>query len=421
MNMEINSSLKQRNNTRESFDNGKLIFTDNELNSCVDKVVVNTNSNISEHEIGESNNTNNNNNNISSEMFIGEELKIPLDSEHHSIINMKKERNEENYFHIYNNKYINNNLEKWAPAYTPNYLIIIYILVGITFITIGVYLQILSKNTIECIINYEDSPGNGLTIDTFVEIKSENCNPSMISGTEIKYLHGEFFLYYQLRNFYQNNNLFVNSRSDRQLSGELIYNEEILSECYPFIKDKQERILYPCGIAAYTIFNDTFTISDGQNDPIEIDDSLETITFKTDQMIFKNIPENELVKHKFNDWLPKDIFPGRIENPHFIVWMKFSPFSNFNKIYGKLYSKKNKLILPLKIHIKNRYPVHLFNGSKYIVISQSTIFGGKNPYFGIFYIISGIFFILISLYYIVRNKFNTNTLGDFRYLYWNST
>ncbi|KAH8584024.1 uncharacterized protein ELE39_002782 [Cryptosporidium sp. chipmunk genotype I] len=417
--MEINSSLRQKNNMGKSCVNKERIFIDNELKTCLNEVMVNTNSNIYESNL----NSNNNNNNISSEMHIGEELKVPLNSEYHSIISMKKERerNELNHFNIYNNKVINNNIEKWTPFYTPNYLIIIYILVGITFITIGAYLQIVSNNTIECIINYEDSPGNGKTIDTLVEIKSQHCNPSMIHGNEIKYLQGDFFIYYQLRNFYQNNNIYIRSKSNRQLSGELIYKEEILTDCYPLIKDKQGRIFYPCGIAAYTIFNDTFTILDGQNDPIEIDDSLDTITFKSDRINYKNIPEHELANHEFNDWLPKDIFPGRIENPHFIVWMKSSAFSTFNKIYGKLKPKKNKLILPLKIHIKNRYPVHLFNGSKHIVISQNTIFGGKNLYFGILYIISGILFILLSIYYIIRNQLNTNILGDFRFLYWNST
>ncbi|CUV06026.1 unnamed protein product [Cryptosporidium hominis] len=400
--MEINSGLRQRNNMEKLCDNEEKIFTNNELIHSSNEATINSNSN------NESNLNNNNNNNVSSEYY--------------STISMKKEkeRNEQNHFHLKNNKVINN-IEKWIPFYTPNYLILIYIFVGITFITIGIFFQIFSNNTIECIINYEDSPGNGKVIDTIVEIKSEHCNPSMINGNELKYLKGDFFIYYQLRNFYQNNKSFIFSRSDRQLSGELIYDEETLSDCYPVIKDKQGKIFYPCGVATLTIFNDTFTILDGQNDPIEIDDSIETITFKSDRINYKNIPEHELLNHKFNDWLPKDIFPGRIENPHFIVWMKLSAFSTFNKIYGKLNSKKNKLILPLKIHVKNRYPVHFFNGSKHIVISQSTIFGGKHPYFGILYIISGILFILLSIYYIIRNKFNTNILGDFRFLYWNNT
>lgn len=416
--METSSNLKHRKNAQE-YSNGEEKLTisyldnSNNTNHC-GGTNRNASFNVNEHQVDEFGV----NNAVSPEIHVGEELKTPHSSEHHSMVSMK-DKMDAGGFDKY--KFAYNGLEKWVPVYTPNYLILMYMVLGIVFIMVGIYLHILSNNTIECIISYDDSPGNGITVDTLVEIKSENCNPSRIDGSEIKYLDGDYFIYYQLRNFYQNNKSYMNSRNDRQLSGELLYNENELSDCHPLIKDKYGRILYPCGIAAYTIFNDTYMLYDGQNDPIEIDDSLETITFKSDRMNYKNIPEEKLIEYEFNDWLSKDIFPGRIENPHFIVWMKYSAFSTFNKIYGKLKSKKNKLVLPIKIHIKNRYPVNLFNGSKHIVISQNTIFGGKNPYFGVLYMISGIIFILLSIFYLVRNNYNTHYLGDFRYLYWNPT
>lgn len=418
--MESSFRLKHRKNAQESTSNGEekltISYLENSNNTSSGGGAVHSAIfNMSEYQMDDCSV----NDAVSPEIHVGEELKTPRNSEHHSMINMNKDKLDAGDFDKY--KFVYNSLEKWVPAYTPNYLIATYIVLGVAFITVGIYLHILSKNTIECIISYDDSPGNGVTVDTLVEIKSENCNPSSIGGGEIKHLHGDYFIYYQLRSFYQNNKSYINSRNDRQLSGELVHNENELSDCYPLIKDKHGRILYPCGIAAYTIFNDTYTLYDGQNDPIEVDDSPETITFRSDRMNYKNIPEDELTKHNFSDWLPKDIFPGRIENPHFIVWMKYSAFSTFNKIYGKLKSKKNKLVLPLKIHIKNRYPVSLFNGSKHIVISQNTIFGGKNPYFGILYMISGTIFILLSIFYLVRNNYNTQYLGDFRYLYWNPT
>ncbi|KAF7457167.1 ligand-effect modulator 3 domain containing protein [Cryptosporidium felis] len=321
------------------------------------------------------------------------------------------------YFKKFNNK----NLEFWTPVYTPNYLICIYIIIGVTLISVGIYIQLLSNSTIECLVNYQDSPGYGKTIDTVVELGSNNCNPSVIKGSEIKYFEGEFYLYYQLRNFYQNDKNFINNKSEKQLAGKIIFDEKKLSSCYPLIKDNDGRIYYPCGTAARAIFNDTFTIHDGEGDPIEIDDSIETLTFSSDKKKFKNIPEEDIIKHNFNDWLSKELFPGRIENPHFIVWMKVSAFSTFNKVYGKLISKKNRLILPLKISIKNRYPAFLFNGSKHIVISQITSFGGKHSNFGVTYILTGVVFILVSIYYIIRNKQNNIALGDFRYLYWSNS
>ncbi|KAK6587589.1 hypothetical protein RS030_91519 [Cryptosporidium xiaoi] len=316
-------------------------------------------------------------------------------------------------------KFKNKKLESWNPIYTPNYLLFIYFVAGVVFIAVGVYLFMSSNSIIECEIKYEDSPGGGVTIDTVVEITSENCKPSHIEGKKLMYISGDVYIYYKLYNFYQNNRNYILNRSEKQLNGGIITDKNEISSCYPLITDENDNILLPCGIAANAVFNDTFTVFDGDGDLVDIDDSTETITVYSDRVKYKNPPEEYIRDNNISNWLPEDIFPGKIENPHFIVWMRNSAVSDFNKLYGKLTSNKNKIVLPIKIHIKNRYQCSIFNGSKHIVISQVKWFGGKNPYFGVLYIASGIAMLLFFVFFLVKNKTSISVPGDLRYLYLN--
>ncbi|KAH8742109.1 hypothetical protein FG386_003436 [Cryptosporidium ryanae] len=334
----------------------------------------------------------------------------------------RKSKNEDHFgddSSIYLDKFKNKKLESWNPIYTPNYLLFMYFVFGALFTAVGIYLLTNSNSTIECEIKYEDSPGNGVTIDTIVEVTSENCKPSHIQGKELSYISGDVYMYYRLHNFYQNNRNYILNRSEKQLKGETIKDKSEISSCHPLITDESSNILLPCGIAASRVFNDTYTVFDGEGDPVTIDDSAETITLLSDREKYKNPSEEYIRENNVSNWLPEDIFPGRIENPHFIVWMRNSATSDFNKLYGKLTSNKNRLVLPLKVHVQNRYPCSVFSGSKYIVISQIKWFGGKNPYFGLLYIVSGTFMLLFFVFFLIKNKTSVGVPGDLRFLYLN--
>jgi hypothetical protein len=77
----------------------------------------------------------------------------------------------------------------------------------------------------------------------------------------------------------------VASVSYKQLRGEKISEESDTSSCFPITKNKDlkiadksvsgkplvaEEIAHPCGIAARSVFNDTFHMKDSNNVPIDI-------------------------------------------------------------------------------------------------------------------------------------------------------
>ena len=69
------------------------------------------------------------------------------------------------------------------------------------------------------------------------------------------------FLYYRLTNFYQNHRRYVKSFDAGQLSGQ---NNSPLSGCPP-LDVQSNKTIYPCGLIANSMFNDTINSPVGQN------------------------------------------------------------------------------------------------------------------------------------------------------------
>lgn len=57
------------------------------------------------------------------------------------------------------------------------------------------------------------------------------------------------------------------------------------------------------------------------------------IAWSTDvQHKFKNPDPGKVDTAKVNEWLNEEIFPGKVENGHFIVWMRNAALPNFRSV-----------------------------------------------------------------------------------------
>ena len=75
-------------------------------------------------------------------------------------------------------------------------------------------------------------------------------------------MKGPIYLYYRLHNFYANHRRFVKSFSEDQLNGKAASLDTIKNtvgqNCQP-LSDVNGTRIYPCGLIANSLFNDTFT------------------------------------------------------------------------------------------------------------------------------------------------------------------
>jgi hypothetical protein len=138
-------------------------------------------------------------------------------------------------------------------------------------------------------------------------------------------------LYYRLTQVGQMRREVATSFQPDMLRG-LPVSPEQLKSCAPeiYINNTKDdnNLLMPCGLLARSAFNDSFT-------------PLAPLPEFSDADIALNIDKTDLYHpphadyNHSSEWLADSgLFPGGQTNPHFIVWMRQSPYMPFRKLYA---------------------------------------------------------------------------------------
>ena len=131
-------------------------------------------------------------------------------------------------------------------------------LIGTLFVALGAVLLAYSESVVELSERY----------DSLVAVGDADFIPFTVTSA----MTAPVFIYYELTNFYQNHRRYVASRDDGQLSlgdGIATGAGAYSSGCDPWYESsyvsggavKTNYQLYPCGLVARSVFNDTFTAS----------------------------------------------------------------------------------------------------------------------------------------------------------------
>jgi hypothetical protein len=308
------------------------------------------------------------------------------------------------YEKLKNSKFKQQKLPAWRPVPTITSTTITFTFFGVIFIVIGIVVLLYSNQIVEVSFRYDDQGECpiGEECAFTLDIPKDMTLPVMV--------------YYQLNNFYQNHRRYVKSKSDAQLRGQVLTASQLESECDPIItmkdlgltnfskdgtvllNDTYNAVANPCGLIAKSFFNDTFTLWDNNNNNIKINDT--GIAWEADKEIKYARPPNwEQIQ-----WIdPTD--------EHFIVWMRPAGLPNFKKLWGRVqaFNGPNGAsdVLPqgkYVFKVKNHYPVSMFKGEKYFVLSTVNSFGGKNSFLGISYLVVGSLCIVMAIVFLIGYK-----------------
>jgi uncharacterized membrane protein len=300
---------------------------------------------------------------------------------------------------IYKNKFYafkQQQLKAWQPILTPFPVIISFLIIAIIFIIIGIILLIASNSVIEFSTRYDNLPNCPL---------NSSCIINFTISTTMK---RPIYMYYGLENYYQNHRRYVQSKSDTQLAGEVIYSYSSLSTCSPRISlnnSQNPNYFYePCGLIPWSMFNDSFMLYSGNN---LIPLRKQGIAWSSDLRKFNNPPNGTKGIRIIENFKDED----------FIVWMRVAGLPNFKKLYRIIDQDIPAGIYQIKIF--NNYPVSSFNGKKYICLSTTSWIGGKNPFLGWAYITVGLICLIEGIFFAIKQKISPRKLGDLKYLDWN--
>lgn len=228
--------------------------------------------------------------------------------------------------------------------------------------------------------------------------------------------HPQIYVYYELTDFFQNHKRYVRSRDDNQMGGGGAPPPDgtiddvggglgvkgPAERCEPRryapgselagSPSGQRPVISPCGLVAWSNFNDSFTASlllpgAEQTKPraLPIDDS--AIAWPTDssQLYGPILPTN------FNDdpatrgggagasALDGSAVPLN-EDQHLMVWLRPAAAPTFRKLWGVI--DNDGATIPagstVRFAVDNRYDTYGFGGKKLIVLSTDSWAGGKN-------------------------------------------
>ncbi|KAJ8682069.1 hypothetical protein QAD02_017861 [Eretmocerus hayati] len=305
-------------------------------------------------------------------------------------------------------------LPAWQPILTAGTVLPTFFIIGIAFIPVGIALLYFSEDVKEIIYDYTDCRSNTsqqkcsevIALDRFADCTCEEM------FTLDRDFNGRVYMYYGLTNFYQNHRRYVKSRDDNQLLGQL--SPVVSTDCEPFAHDDETNLpIAPCGAIANSLFSDQLSLySHVHNREVPL---LNTgIAWPTDKSIkFKN-PEGDLETAfkgfaKPKNWT-KHVYEldkanpsnNGFQNEDLIVWMRTAALPSFRKLYRRIDHESSGFGDGLQagnytLRIKYSYQVSSFEGKKRMILSTTSLLGGKNPFLGYAYIVVGCICLILGI------------------------
>lgn len=294
-------------------------------------------------------------------------------------------------------------------------------------------------------------------------INNETCQITFQVPTDKGDLQPPVLVHYQINNFYQNYRTYQVSYDMAQLLGSLTQNSVSAKLCDPLNVMRNSSgakiRINPCGLIANTLFNDVFkldSIVDPNGIPIENAVMNETgIAWRSDLKYkyrqpkgfkYEKCPSCDECSCEGSDWSCKkyyespngtcyryyypnddttqylyETYPMTVSpiegvlNEHFVVWMRTAALPNFRKLYGYI-----DVVIPagstITFSVQPNWAVVQSQSSKALVISDNYIFGGKNKWLGVLFMVVGGIAAGFGLFFLVIQLFFPRKLGDRRYL-----
>ncbi|KAK9791624.1 hypothetical protein WJX73_003353 [Symbiochloris irregularis] len=179
------------------------------------------------------------------------------------------------------------------------------------------------------------------------------------------------FVYYELTSFYQNHRRYAGSEDNSQLRG-VARTGSVLGGCSPeqYLAGNTSAVIDPCGLVAWTLFNDSYTLASGGNAI-----AVQTIGIAYPTQLNSQL-SNTVHPQNFNT-VPTLRGGGTLPDAplntdqRFANWMRIAALSRFRKLWGVI-EQDLPAGATVNVSIVNAYNTYSFGGSKAVDLKQIT-------------------------------------------------
>lgn len=261
-----------------------------------------------------------------------------------------------NYLEAVKKHFFSQKLEGTYKSNTKKTKYIIFMISGLTCLSLGVLSTLLYNSLYEITLPYDNS--------TILEI----------------YLPaGTFYFYLEMKNFYQTNLRYTKSINFSQIEGEM---PKTLESANPLAYEG-EKAIYPAGLLPNTYPQDTFTF-----DGLEI--NTENISWKSESQDVKKTQYTRDMVVPPPLWEPYEEIPDLSKDERFVNWIYTASFPSFRKLWGRINVEQPNTY---NLNINSTFPY----GSKFVTFSEGSFIGTKNYFLSTGLILVGSMLIISSV------------------------
>lgn len=344
-------------------------------------------------------------------------------------------------------------LKAWQPILTPKSVIPFLFVLAVIFAPLGIAILHTVYNVQLIQVDYSKCSSATTTLTaipskyTKHHFQGSSKNPefkwSVTNGTDSfgdvqqtctieftipKDIKGPIYLYYKLTNFFQNHRKYVQSFDAYQLKGDAVSAGSLALDCKPLRENSDGKAYYPCGLIANSFFNDTFLSPKLLNAQSSEDYELFNMTSsgiswksdrtkkfrKTKYDADEIVPPPNWYKMYPNGYNSSNI-PDLSEWEHLQNWMRTAGLPSFYKLYLKNLDDTLQSGT-YEIEVVMNYPTSAFGGTKLIVLTTNSIFGGRNLSLGVIYLIVAIVCLVLGVAFLLQHLIKPRRIGDHNYL-----
>jgi len=275
---------------------------------------------------------------------------------------------------------------------------------GTWLLVVGIAVLLASDMVGKITVQYDGPPKRAPLGSAKEELHYLNCSvpgvgqtaSCVYSLTVAQDMEPPVYIVYTVDPFYQNYNSYMQSVIYDELLGRPMDESLRRAAC----SSRSTRLtpdgdhIYPCGLLATTVFNDTFELL---GLPLTTQDSLESM--KSDYTRFAN-PRN-WSSWRDMSWLweryPMVTTPELgVESRHFVSWMLPEFFSHVNNLYGAVGTPLRKGET-LTLRINASFPVESLGARKQVLVMTKGLLGGRNYPFAVVLMANGGFCFFMAI------------------------